>query len=371
MAYYNINFMKCKHIQHYVGYFIYSVIMIMVIVFMKKKNLFLLIAGLLIVLLIIIFIIILLSNNKYQAKINIKNYYMVDSENMDDYYYFQNLEELIKKFNLSGISDIDFNKYNYLAVKVTYDECSEKNVIPKNYFIQEDILNINFSYVSSCGVCAFKTTYYILSIDKNIKFKDVKMNYNSTNKIDCPSDVAYKPIIYLYPENDTNVTVKLKNEKNLITTYPKYTNEWNVFASRSGKLIDNSTGRELYGLYWEGNNYNSKVTDEGFVVAGDKTINFLEEKLSILGLNEREADEFIIYWLPKLEQNKYNYIRFASMEEINNYMPLDIEPIPDTIIRIMMEYKPLTEEITINEQKLLTPTREGFIVIEWGGSMIR
>ena len=43
-----------------------------------------------------------------------------------------------------------------------------------------------------------------------------------------------------------------------------------------------------------------------------------EEKLAILGLNEREAEEFIIYWLPKLESNKYNYIRFATEEEIRN-----------------------------------------------------
>ena len=34
----------------------------------------------------------------------------------------------------------------------------------------------------------------------------------------------------------------------------------------------------------------------------------LEEKLAILGLTERESEEFIVYWLPKLEKNKYNYI---------------------------------------------------------------
>ena len=57
-----------------------------------------------------------------------------------------------------------------------------------------------------------------------------------------------------------------------------------------------------------------KVEKEGFIVKGEDTAKFLEEKLEILGLNEREAEEFIIYWLPKLEANKYNYIRFASVE---------------------------------------------------------
>ena len=45
----------------------------------------------------------------------------------------------------------------------------------------------------------------------------------------------------------------------------------------------------------------------GFVVEGKDTIKFLEEKLKQLGLTDKEADEFIIYWLPKLENNKYNY----------------------------------------------------------------
>ena len=155
----------------------------------------------------------------------------------------------------------------------------------------------------------------------------------------------------------------------MTTTYPKYIDNWNVLASPSGKLIDNN-GREFYGLYWEGINYNSKITDEGFIVEGSNVLSFLEEKLSILGLNEREANEFIIYWLPKLEKNKYNYIRFASIDEINNYMPLEINPKPDTIIRVMMEYKPIDNLIDIKEQKLVTPKREGFTVVEWGGSII-
>ena len=94
----------------------------------------------------------------------------------------------------------------------------------------------------------------------------------------------------------------------------------------------------------------------------------MEEKLAILGLNEREANEFIIYWLPKLEANKYNLIRFETMEEIEAYMPLNIEPKPDTLIRLVMDFKGLNRPIEIREQKLKTPIREGYTVVEWGGS---
>ena len=65
----------------------------------------------------------------------------------------------------------------------------------------------------------------------------------------------------------------------------------------------------------------------------------MEEKLAVLGLNYKESEEFIVYWLPKLEKNKYNYIRFQTMDEINRTMELDIDPKPDTLIRVMMKFK--------------------------------
>ena len=52
------------------------------------------------------------------------------------------------------------------------------------------------------------------------------------------------------------------------------------------------------------------MTSDGFVVRGADAAEFLVEKLAILGLNARESEEFIIYWLPKLQGNEYNYIRY-------------------------------------------------------------
>lgn len=183
-------------------------------------------------------------------------------------------------------------------------------------------------------------------------------------------DVQLKPMLYLYPESETELNVELGAPENLSTSYPKYSDGWNVLASPDGSLTDLKTGRELYGLYWEGFNGNFPVTDEGFIVRGDEASDFLEEKLGILGLNEREAEEFIVYWLPKMEGNEFNYVRFASLEEINEYMPLRISPSPDTIIRVLMITRPVDNELKINEQVLEpAPERNGFTVIEWGGSV--
>ena len=179
-----------------------------------------------------------------------------------------------------------------------------------------------------------------------------------------------KPIIYFYPEQTTELNVKLGYPENLTCSYPKYENGWNIIANPDGSLIDINTGRSLYSLYWEGNAKQKISMDEGFVVKGEDTISFLEEKLAILGLNEIEAEEFIVYWLPKLQNNKYNYIRFATIDEINKMMPLEISEKPDSLIRVLMEYKPLDKYINVKEQELSTPARTGFVVVEWGGAEI-
>ncbi len=188
---------------------------------------------------------------------------------------------------------------------------------------------------------------------------------------ECPS--CDKPIIYLYPEKETNVLVNLGNSKNITCSYPVYKETgWKVKANTKGELMDLDTGRNLYALYYESKPVKDfEIKNEGFIVKGIDTVNFLEEKLSILGLTERETEEFIIYWLPVLQENKYNYIRFASTEEINMNMPLNIDPNPDTIIRVLMTYKGLQEPIEVKEQELVTPERKGFTVVEWGGTEIK
>jgi len=180
----------------------------------------------------------------------------------------------------------------------------------------------------------------------------------------------YKPIIYLYPKEIMNVTVELGYPGNTIHTYPKYNEPWQVQAEPNGDLTDLKNGRHYYALYWEGKNtVSASDITEGFVVAGKDTISFLEKKLDQLGLTEREAEEFIVYWLPKLESAPYNLIRFQTLAEQNKNMPLKITPAPQTLIRVMMEYRSLDKKIEITEQKLpIKPERTGFTVVEWGGT---
>ena len=174
-----------------------------------------------------------------------------------------------------------------------------------------------------------------------------------------------KPVLYLYPEVETNIEVMFDNPNMLTTTYPKYINSWNVVAHPNGDLYSN--GRYYYGLYWEEIKNHEIDFSTGFYVTKDEAIKFLEEKLQIIGLNMREANEFIMYWLPILENNEQSLVYFELTDERDAYSKLNIKPRPDSILRMSMHVKKVNEKIDIEEQVLPTFDRHGFSVVEWGG----
>ena len=185
-----------------------------------------------------------------------------------------------------------------------------------------------------------------------------------------PEVKAKKPVIYLYPTSKQTVSVKLEYKGKLTCTYPEYENGWNVKAQPDGTLTNLADNREYSYLYWEGISNNKLDMSKGFVVKGTETEKFLQEKLKYLGLTPKEYNEFIVYWLPFMKVNKYNLITFAG-EDYENIAKLKITPKPDSILRIMMVFKPLNNSIKIEEQTLKPFVRKGFTVVEWGGTELK
>lgn len=180
-----------------------------------------------------------------------------------------------------------------------------------------------------------------------------------------------KPVIYLYPEKTQSIHVDLKYKGQIVHSYPSYTSSgWDITAQPNGTLVD-AQGKEYYALFWEGQPDTQLQPKEGFVVSGKETMAFLEEKLDYLGLNRREANEFIMYWLPRLENNAYNLIHFTG-KEYEDMAQLNIVPAPETCIRVMMVAQPLNEKIDFPLQDLrpLKKTRKGYTVVEWGGCLL-
>ena len=181
--------------------------------------------------------------------------------------------------------------------------------------------------------------------------------------------VDEKPVIYLYPTEETDVSVTLSYDGTLTHTYPASENGWRVTARPDGTLTD-ASGREYYCLFWEGTGGAQYDFSRGFCVAGSDTAAFLEDALRQLGLTDKEANEFLIYWLPRMEGNAWNLIAFQS-DAYTEAARLTIDPAPDTLLRVFMAWKPLTKAVDIEPQTLTAPERCGFIAVEWGGAEVK
>lgn len=283
-------------------------------------------------------------------------------------------DEVTKDYtNVLNYFDKDFFSSQSLAIEVHDGTLSHDTYTVDSVTRKGNQANINIDLESRKygGIFAPNVKFNFIPLGKDIEYVNFNITTTEINNIQ-DAGTCYKPVIYLYPTEEMNLNVKLGYKENITVSYPEYKNGWNVLAKPNGRLLDLDTNRELYSLYYECDNaIKFDMTDEGFIVKGSEIVPFLEEKLSILGLTDIEAEEFIIYWLPILKENKYNYIRFATEEEINQNMPLSIDKSPDSIIRVLMVYKALEEEIEVSEQVLESPVREGFTVVEWGVTEIK
>ena len=184
------------------------------------------------------------------------------------------------------------------------------------------------------------------------------------------SDMDVKPVIYLYPEEETELEVKIPTV-DFTTTYPLYRNGWDVVASPDGTLVDKNN-REYNYLYWEGyTNYQVDLS-EGFVVSKDKYIDFLEDKLAYVGLSDKEACDFISYWLPLM--NEYDYCLVSFQKDYSEKVKIEYSVEPNNELVVFTAIQGLDEPIQVVEQDLSSYkdfVREGFVSVEWGGRFIQ
>ena len=288
-----------------------------------------------------------------------------------EYMNYSNYITYCEKWNIEQryfFKDYNYIIFSYYCKDENGTDSIDADLLRVEYNNEETMLYIwdgDISYTTENTCAAYVIVIPTQKEPNHVNYIGCSRYWNKLQAID-------KPIIYLYPTEDTELSVKLGHEDKITSSYPQYTTGWNVLAKTNGDLIDLDTKRKLYALYYESEAvYDFGVQEDGFIVKGTDVAEFLEEKLAILGLTEREAEEFIVYWMPKLQKNEYNYIRFATMEEITANMPLEFSVEPDTLIRVLMTFKGLKNPISVQEQQLETPNRTGFVAVEWGGTEIQ
>ncbi len=186
-----------------------------------------------------------------------------------------------------------------------------------------------------------------------------------------PAVECGKPVIYLYPEEDMNVNVKVEPNGGIRLSEPSYGRGWSVFASTKSELYNFSDRQTYPYLFWEGFGYDYSQSDKGYVVTEREVEPFLKYILAELGLNEKETAHFNKFWVPKIKEQKkpYYFITFLPKNEFDKIAPLTVEPKPDTVIRVFMDYQGLDQFKNVEPLRIVTPERKGFTVVEWGGAL--
>lgn len=208
-------------------------------------------------------------------------------------------------------------------------------------------------------------------VDELLTETDNRITYEKEN-IEKPNPETAKPVIYLYPEQETKVNVQLTFNGTLTSTYPTLPPEgWTVTAQPDGTLTDEE-GRSYRYLFWEGVADVDWKQDSGFLVKAEDAREFLEQSLTQLGLNELEQNDFITYWLPKLEKNGESFVTFAAEQYTDNAV-LTVTPQPDSVLRVQMLISKVDDSNRaafqkLPEQELPRFEREGFVLVEWGST---
>ncbi len=178
-----------------------------------------------------------------------------------------------------------------------------------------------------------------------------------------------KPVIYLYPEKTTSVSVKVGADIKI--SEPEYQSGWQVVANPNGSIL-NQDGKIYDSLYWEGtgSGFYPSIT-QGRVVSSKNFTTELRNDLAALGLNKKESDDFITFWSPKMPDAPYIRLTWLTTNEMNKLAPLSVSPRPDTIARVFLDFQGQNSpETNMAPQQLLGFKRKGFTLVEWGGLLI-
>lgn len=177
-----------------------------------------------------------------------------------------------------------------------------------------------------------------------------------------------KPVIYLYPESTTDLSVWVSPRGGFSYTEPDYGDGWDVTAYPDGRIVNREDGLEYQYLFWEGRGGLYSPVETYWVVDQPRVESFLRETLAKMNFNQDEIADFVEFWLPRMQDASYYKIGFHGTNVMNELAPLSLSVKPDHIFRILMDYEGLDSwQPSKPPTRLPRANRDGFEVMEWGG----
>lgn len=183
-----------------------------------------------------------------------------------------------------------------------------------------------------------------------------------------PAVECGKPVIYLYPEKSTQISVKVGAD--ITKSEPAYNGGWNVLASKDG-VLKSKDGIFPY-LFWEGTGWGEyPQISSGSIVKSSDVGSTIANQLNTIGLNDKEINDFKDFWLPKMPATAYVRLTWLLNDQMDKLAPLQVSPKPETSIRVFLDFTGVNAPYSIEKQTLPHIERKGFTLVEWGGLLRR
>jgi len=177
-----------------------------------------------------------------------------------------------------------------------------------------------------------------------------------------------KPMIYLHPRKPQHYKITLGRSISVSASYPALVDRsWSVEAFPDGSLHD-STGKTYYGLFWAGDYWRHPHLDSAFVVSQARLPAFLDSILELQGLDYREREECVTFWMEKLAAFPWVRAQFFN-HAFDVTHPIHIEPPVDQFLRICMVFQGLADPVITIPQLISRHAGRGNYAVEWGGEI--
>ncbi|MDD2635493.1 MAG: hypothetical protein PHW82_08345 [Bacteroidales bacterium] len=176
--------------------------------------------------------------------------------------------------------------------------------------------------------------------------------------------VVYKPNIYIYPKEQIQLSVIIDFPMGgkIIASIPDYGTGWNVIVDTTG-LIDNTYSY----LFYESTQPDIWQKKYGWIIKTEDLVPFFRENMAQYGFNGKEIDDFVEYWIPRLDDFAFYSILPQTKALIEGVISLQFSMQPDNLLRlfyVVEGYNQLPEDLS--EPNIESFDRDGYFITEWG-----
>lgn len=177
-------------------------------------------------------------------------------------------------------------------------------------------------------------------------------------------NIVRKPNIYIYPDThiQLSVTLDFPLGGEILTSLPEYGDGWNIIIDTNG-LINNTY---TY-LFYESSQPDIWQYQQGWIVKMSDLASFFNTNMADYGFNAREIEDFVEYWIPRLDDFEYYSICPQTKKLIDNVITIDFSSQPDNLLRlfyVITGYHQIPDKLPAPEIDGFS--RDGYVVTEWG-----